>query len=345
VNSTETIQTAVRNYKSKICLLGGQEQFKDYFQLYRSCASLALQNKANIGVNISRINYQYNSHSNFLYYLWNINCEEQWASYRTSFYSGTEAVIVTISEYNIEQILDYFHEIQSRLSIITMVFCIILEEHTPEEIEEIFHSDSLFDSFLNENNVSIQNISNGEDIFNQLAASYIHRREQGNNFDNYIINFIHVNNLFPDNPIKDICHEYYAPKNEPLNILKNQRIKIEFLREYLVSLGLELKKPDSEWLYFKNPTYGTFSIFLRNGRLYLHPAICELCKLKYKKKCSKFQRAPHFICIEAKNEGWTNISGLDQPELLVISKIFALQQNRLPKEVKKQIQKINTCIR
>ena len=344
MNSSETIPTAVKNYKSKICLLGGQETYKDEFQKINSCASLALQNKANIGVNISRINYNYEPATNFLIYLWNINCDEPWASYRTSFYSGTEAAIVLISENDLEQIIDYFNELQSRLPIITVVFCVILEEHKKEQIAEILYSDPVFESFLQDNNVSIDKAHKVEDIFRQLSLAYLNKRDECYNCDKYIISLIQAKDLFPQCPKKDNCNHYYAPKNESLTILKNRRINVEILRDYLKTFNITTEKPYSECLKIVSPLYGTFSIFLRNGRVYLTPKICESCKIKRKKKCTKYQRNPYFVCIKAKNEGWSNISGVEQPELLVLSKILALQQNKLPKDVIKQIQKINTCI-
>ena len=93
-----------RQCKSKICLIGGLEAYKDEFQRVWSDASLSLQNKDNIGVNIIRINLDSGPFSKFLIYLWNINCSEKWASYRASFYSGTEGVIVFISELYFDQI-------------------------------------------------------------------------------------------------------------------------------------------------------------------------------------------------------------------------------------------------
>lgn len=337
---------AVKQCKSKICLIGGQETYKDEFQRAWSDASLSLQNKDNIGVNISRINYNSGSLTNYLLYLWNINCAEKWASYRTSFYNGTEAVIVFISELYFEQIKHYFSEIRKRLPIITIVFCIILEEHSKDEILEIFLEDEEIDTILQDNDVSVHSLQDPSHIFEQITTTNLQKLHNRKGEDKYFIDFIHVSNLLPNITQPDLCSDYYPPNLEVSPTFSNKRANVEVLTSYLKEFGLvDEDNIDSEWFTINSERFGRFSLFLRSGRVYLTPLICEKCKPKNQKKCLKFKKAPYFVCIEAKNEGWSNLKGIDQSELLVLSKIFALKSGKLPKEVLKQIYKLNKCVK
>jgi hypothetical protein len=49
------------------------------------------------------------------------------------------------------------------------------------------------------------------------------------------------------------------------------------------------------------------------------------------------------VCIEQQTKGWSNKKEFGQPELLLLSKIFALQNSELPISVVKQINKIISC--
>ncbi len=344
--TSEIPQAELRNFRGKICLLGGYELIKDYIQQQISSAALSLQNKNFIGVNISRMDYEYQNNINFLYYIWNINCSENWTSYRTSFYKGAEAVIVFISETKIDQIFLYLSELQTLFPIITIIFCIILENHTQEEIKEILFNNQDFKVKIEENNIKFNKISNIYDIFNQISETYLIKRESKNLFDAFFIDFIHKDKLIKDKSLSDNCNDYYRPNENVIRITKNKRNNVKVLLKFIKQIDIDIEIDyDSEWISIENEKYGQFLIYLRNGRVYLTPKTCLTCKKKIKKKCIKFQKAPYFICIEAENDGWTNIKGLTSSELLVISKIFAIKYNNLPKTVLDQIKKINLCMR
>ncbi len=93
-----------------------------------------------------------------------------------------------------------------------------------------------------------------------------------------------------------------------------------------------------------NKNFGTFSLYIKNGKVYYFPEICEKCKAK---KCSKFNNIPYFICIEAgESTGWTNIKGFNKNELLILAKIIALKEGNeknIPSSILNQIKKINQC--
>lgn len=329
-------------FKKKICILGGTENYKDEFQKKVSSTSLPIENKQNIGVNISKIDFSHAKYEKFEFLLWNIDCRQQRAYLRTIFYNGAEAIIIFISEKKVDQILQYFNEIRTRIQPITLIFCIILEQFTKDEIITRYFKDKDFNSMIKSNTIQINEISESLDILEQICSVFLKRTKQKEIDNVYIIDFIPLNLLFVHSDITDECNDYFEPETRNMNI--TQIINTEKLVEYILKLNLDVHFESNNWIKIRNKKLGTFSIFLKNGNVYYFPKICEKCK---DKKCMKYRKAPFFICIESRESiGWTNINGFDQKELLILTKILALKEgneNNLPRSVLKQINNINRC--
>ncbi len=328
--------------KKKICVLGGCENYKDEFQKELSSNALSIENKQNIGVNISKIDFTFKRNENYEFLLWNIDCRQQRAFLRTIFYNGAEAIIILISETKVDQILYYLDEIQARFPSITLVFCIILEQFTKDEIIDRYFINEDFKSKIKSYNIQINEISEPSDILNQICTTFLKRDKYKELDDAYIIDFIPLNFLFAHSDVSDECNDYYEPETRNNRII--QYINTEKLVKYILNLRLDVQFESENRLKIENEEFGTFSIYLKNGNVYYFPKICEKCK---EKNCSKLKKAPFFICIEAgESAGWTNINGFDQSELLILTKILALKEgneNNLPRSVLKQINNINTC--
>ncbi|MFX0035630.1 MAG: hypothetical protein ACFE9I_08320 [Candidatus Hermodarchaeota archaeon] len=329
-------------FKKKVCLLGGLEKYKNEFQKILSSNSLPIENKQNIGVNISKIDFSFKKREKFEFLLWNIDCRRERAYLRTIFYNGAEAVIILISESKIEQILHYFNEIQANFSSLTLIFCIILEKLNKEEIFNKCFSNRDFKSLIRSNHIQINEIEQPSDILNQISSIFI-KRHKNKELDNFhIIDLIQLDRLFVHSEILDECNDYYEPQTRDTNI--NQTINTEQLVSYILNLKLDVYFESSNWIKVKNENLGTFSIFLKNGNVYYYPKVCEKCK---ESKCVRRKRAPFFICIESgESNGWTNINGFNQNELLILTKILALKDGNeinLPKSILRQIKNLNTC--
>ena len=342
MNSLETTFLSNPLIKKKICILGGTENYKDEFQKKLSSNSLPIENKRNIGVNISKIDISFKEYLNFEFLLWNIDCRQQRAYLRTLFYNGAEAIIIFISETRVNQILDYFNEIQPRFPSITIIFCIILEQFTKKDIITRHFKNQNFDSVIKSNNISINEISKPMDIIDQICSTIL-KKNKFKEMDNvYIIDFIPLDLLFLHSNVSDECNDYFEPETRNMDITK--KINTELLIKYILNSNLKVQFESNNWLKVKNKEFGRFSIYLKNGNVYYYPKICEKCK---DEKCLKFKKAPFFICIEAEEStGWTNINGFDRTELLLITKILALSEGNektLPKSVVKQIKKLNKC--
>jgi hypothetical protein len=342
LNSYETLETFQFYFKKKLCLLGSLEIFKNEFQKSLSSNCLPIENKQNIGVNISKIDYFYKPKQKFEYLLWNIDCGQQRAFLRTIFYSGADAIIIFISETKIDQLRQYFNELQSKIPEIPLIFCVILEKSTKKDILKNFFTNKEFSSIVNENSFEINEITDPKDILDQVSR-ILKKKVKVKEIENrFFIDFISLFSLFGHKSIKDECNDYFEPETHTLKI--NQIINTKLLSKYLQKLDLPIEFDYLNWIKIKNKNFGTFSIYLKNGNVYYLPIICEKCK---DKNCPKVKRSPYYICIEAgDSNGWTNIKGLNQNELLILAKVFALKEGdekSLPKAVLKQIKNINTC--
>ena len=342
MNSYETLETYQFYFKKKIVILGGQEKIKDEFQKCLSSSCLPIENKQNIGVNISKIDYFYKPKQKFEYLLWNIDCGQRRAFLRTIFYSGADAIIIFISETKIDQIRQYFDELQSKIPEIPLIFCIILEKHSKKEIINSYFINEEFSSIIKENSFKIKEITDPIEILNQVSSIFKKKAKIKELENRFFIDFISLTSLFGHKGIRDECNEYYEPETHTLKI--SQIINTDLLIKYLQKIDLAIDFDYLNWIKIKNKIFGTFSIYLKNGNVYYFPKVCEKCK---DKNCSKFKKAPYYICIEAgDSNGWTNIKGFNQNELLILTKVFALKEGdekSLPKSVIKQIKNINIC--
>ncbi|MFX1409532.1 MAG: hypothetical protein ACFFA6_04215 [Promethearchaeota archaeon] len=348
MNSCELLEPIEYYFKKKLCLIGNLELYKNEFQKKISSNCLPLENKENIGVNISKIEYIYQKnkrHQKFEFLLWNIDCRQQRSFLRTIFYNGAEAMIVFISDTKIEQIYHYLYEIRIRMPTITIIFCIILENFSKEEILEVQLENEDLKSFMKNNNIQINEISEPSVILDQVCSISLSKIKNKEIENCYITDFIPLQSLITHSSVKDNCNDYYEPQPADLKIKK--RINTEILLSFLSKIGINIKNESQNWVRIKNENFGTFSIYLKNGNVYYFPIICEKCK---DKKCLTYKKAPFFICIEAESgsQGWSNIKGFNRNELLIISKIIALKEgdeSNLPKSVIKQIKKINNCLK
>ena len=328
--------------KKKLCILGGVENYKDEFQKKLSSNSLPIENKRNIGVNISKVDFSFKKDEKFEFLLWNIDCRRPRAYLRTIFYNGAEAIIIFISETKVDQIIQYLNEIQARISSITIIFCIILERYAKDEIINRYFRNDEFDSIIKSNNIQINEIYEDSEILNQICSISLKRVKYKEIENFYFIDFIHLDLLFKDSNIADECIDYYEP--ETRNVKLNRTINTEQLIKFILKLKLDVYFESENWLKVKNKNFGTFAIYLKNGNVYYYPKICEKCK---DTTCLRLKKSPFFICIESgESKGWTNIYGFDHSELLILSEIYALKkgnENNLPRSILKQIRSINRC--
>lgn len=343
MHSFETLEPIQSYFKKKVCILGGYENYKDEFQKTISSDCLPIENKQNLGVNISKIDYFYNLDQKFEYLLWNIDCSQNRAFLRSTFYSGADAVIIFVSEEKVTQIKQYFDEIQSMSPDISLIFCVILENFSKNHIINTYFNTGEFNSIKLVNRIKTHEIFNQSEMFQQISSMVLKRIETKELENEIVINFIHLDSLFRHSIKIDECNDYYEPDTHALN--PNQKlINTKILKNYIQNLDIEFEHEELNWIKITNKNFGSFSLDLENGNVFYHPEICEKCK---DKRCLKIEKKSHFICIEEGDySGWTNIKGFNQNELLILAKIIALKEGNgknLPRSVLKQIKNLNHC--
>lgn len=330
-------------FKKKICLLGGLEEIKNKVQNILSSSTLSMENKKNIGVNISKVDLIISQNQNFEYFLWNINCSHEKAFLRTTFYTGAEVCIVLISENKVEQILQYFQEITTRIPVVTIIFCIILNNRTEEDIQQVYFNTASFEERISSEELEIKTISHPKEIFTQISDFFLRKVKFNDYDDNFVIDFISIDELLGKEITSYECDDYYEPTSGISS--GHYRINTKALKKYLYKMNIDYTEIDPEWININNENFGTFSVFLRNGNIYYTPKSCENCK---DKKCLKKRQTENYICIEARSKGWSNIKDLDQKELLVLSKILLLNhadEKGLPPSILEQINKYRECLK
>jgi len=330
-------------FKKKICLLGGLEEIKNNIQDILSSSTLSMENKKNIGVNISKVDLLISQNQNFEYFLWNINCSDEKAFLRTTFYTGAEACIVLISENKVEQILQYFQEIRTRIPIVTIIFCIILNNRTEEDIRRAYFNTMGFEELISSEEFKIKRISHPKEVFAQISGFFLRKVKNNDYDDNFVIDFISIDDILETKIVNYECDDYYEPTSGISSA--RYRINSDALKKYLHKMNINYKEIDSEWINIYNENFGTFTVFLRNGNVYYTPKSCENCT---DKQCLEKRQTENYICIEARSKGWSNINDLDQKELLVLSKILLLNkadEKSLPSSILEQINKYRECLK
>ncbi|TXT60505.1 MAG: hypothetical protein BAJALOKI2v1_100051 [Promethearchaeota archaeon] len=330
-----------RHFNKKICLLGCLEELKNEFQEKISQSCLPFENKRNIGVNISRIEFSYEKDVMFNYFLWNINCQRRKAFLRTTFYPGAEAIIIFISENKVEQIYQYLNELNLRMPMITVLFCVIIKNHTIKEIVDAYFQNSEFQSIFREYDFKFRYIKNLEKILNEISKSLLSNINPQRTQDNCFINFVPQKKLTNKDITQEGCQDYSEP--DSMVLVDNKRINIGKLKEYLGKLDINIDEKHPEWIKVENKDLGTFSICLKNGNVYFNSKMYDGGRKRGKKESNT---SLHYLCIEAKNYGWSNVKGFSQNEMLILSKILALKEatrQTLPESITTQIDKIVNC--
>lgn len=122
------------------------------------------------------------------------------------------------------------------------------------------------------------------------------------------------------------------------NIFEMQQKRLENMTEILEQMGYLIKE-HSEIEILNH--HGLFSINLDRRHVYFTPLICGTCK---RNQSCEANMPPHraSLCIISDGEGWSNIE-LPNDDLLLLAKIFAITEDRLPTHVLNQMCKVEKC--
>jgi len=237
--------------------------------------------------------------------VWDISALERFRFFRTSFYHGSCAALIFFELKNYDEIVSIPMWINEVSSILRgkPIFLIgyKLEEYdtNPKYIELIQEYCRQFNCFYYEIDTNTQNIDN---IFE------------------------HVGNL----TLESIG--YTRERRLELNrqrVERNRKFK-----EILTEMGFKvINNKNVEILTSK----GLFTVNILNGKVYFEHFICEKCdRISVCNEKVKNYYVKKSLCIVRKDDpGWSNCLNSDQ--LLILSKIFAISEDKLPQHVINQM--------
>lgn len=295
------------SFKFKIIVLGDKTKSAVLKKYLHSCFNKDYSNV--IGCNIF-IRYENLDFDELTFSIWDISSNERFKFFRTSFYHGSCATLIFINlndPNGLREIPEWATEASRIL------------ENTP-----IFLIGYNLDS--NQNNIEEQSI---EDLCLQYNCRYYEIDETPNCF----------NILFRD--IATITLNNIGYTEEKRRELNNKLIsQNKEFRKILNNLGFNvIADKKIEILTSK----GIFTVDIINGKVYYEHYICEKCDKR--KKCQnkiKDYNVKKSLCIVRKESaGWSNV--LNSSQLLILSKIFAIMEDRLPDHVINQMRSSIHC--
>ncbi len=107
---------------------------------------------------------------------------------------------------------------------------------------------------------------------------------------------------------------------------------------YTLIAEMELHTSLAKQIVFIHKEYGMFEVSLRDANVYFIPSHCLGCNLN----CPNRRRNICIVINDASHPGWANV-GLAPIDLLLLSKIIALENNLIPGHVKNQINSSFYC--
>ncbi|MHA1731813.1 MAG: hypothetical protein ACTSU5_07705 [Promethearchaeota archaeon] len=320
-------------YKFKIAILGSVESIKKAFQEQISDVSMPSPNKQVIGVNISGIHSRdYGMASQAYMSVWDISCDERFASLRPTYYRGSEAIIVLLDENTLPQLGDYFAEIVERNSRISLNFVVCVEQLSGKDVWEYVIDGNLFQ----EGRFEFLEAQHSRDIIEWVFEKFECKVKTGVKRDNFAVSVLRRGSLVRGNAgsCPTEVHQYCTPPDNFDELNPSTRVDVEAVRLYLERGGFSVDERDGS-VRLDN-RFGTWQVFLDDASVYLTPRRCSNCKNKCRKQRS-------YICIIAASRGFSNLDNFKQGELLVLAKVFAIENEAFPNHVLNQIKKASKC--
>ncbi|MHA1309574.1 MAG: hypothetical protein ACTSQO_01495 [Candidatus Helarchaeota archaeon] len=237
--------------------------------------------------------------------IWDISANERFRFFRTSFYHGSCAILLFFEMNKMDDINNLPNWIIEARNILGPVPTFLIG-YTLDDAE-----------------ISAAMNDRIDEICNLYHSIYYEINRDDLNLDNL---FQQIGNLSLD------YFGYTLEKRREMNLeIKKQNEKF---KEVLTELGFNIKNNKRiEILTAK----GLFNINIFTGKVSYDHYICEKCdKNKTCKEKLKNYHVKKSLCIIRKDDpGWSNI--LNQNQLLILSKIYAILEDKLPKHVINQM--------
>jgi GTPase SAR1 family protein len=316
-------------YKLKMSLLGPEEGFKSSFRNRISTGSLSNHNKGIIGVTLSGLKIEPARlppppAANISVSVWDIDCSARFAIFRVQYYRGSETIIVLLDENTMDQAELYCTEILQYNPSISIALVVLYEGENFTDASNTFH-ESKFKRFER------IYIKQPQEMIDWALEKFYQKLKKNLRQDNFAIFFLPKNVLLGLTPSIPKYQDYTCPVEQFDDLNPQRRLNFDHLEKLVTKLGFPVR---GEITTITNK-HGEFRVSLREGNTQFTPRKCLFCR----QKCHQQES----ICIVASSKGFSSNPEIAQAELLVVSKILALQDGDLPDHVLKQIIRLNKC--
>ncbi len=311
-----------------MALLGPEESFKSTFRNQIS-SGLADHNKDVIGVTIGGVKIETTKISphcstNVYISLWDLDCSNRFAMFRTQYYRGSESILVLLDENTADQAALYCNEILQHNPSISIGLIILYEGENSDEIAQEL-KDPAFAQFER------KDIQQPRDVINWVLEKFYHKINENIRQDYFGMLFLPKATLLGLNPPNPRYREYTCPIEKFDEINPHVRLNLAGLERLIAKMGFPVNGAST----VVTNGFGAFTVSLREGTIRYTPKRCLRCK----QRCQQSE----FICIIASSKGFSSNPEITQAELLVVAKILSLADGDLPDHVLKQITRIDKC--
>jgi len=316
-------------YKLKMSLLGPEEGFKTSFRNRISTGSLSNHNKGIIGVTLSGMKIelaQLTPHpaANIYVSLWDLDCSARFSMFRIQYYRGSETFLVLLDENTLDQAELYCTEILQYNPSISIGLVVLYEGENFTDASNTFRESTFkrFEKFY---------IKQPQETIDWALEKFYQKIKNNLRQDNFAIFFLPKNVLLGLTPPIPKYQDYTCPVEHLDDLNPQRRLNFDQIEKLVTKLGFPVR---GEFTTITNK-YGAFKVSLREGNTQFTPKMCLFCR----QKCHQQE----YICIVASSKGFSSNPEIAQAELLVVSKILALQDGDLPDHVLNQIIRLNKC--
>ena len=262
-----------------------------------------------LGVSIGIARNDNQSEINIKLQLWSLPLDERLNGITKTFTKGYRGVIAIARPDNIESIQSLLQEFEVNPGP-NLVIAIIGNVH---EIEDDIAARIPFD----ERFLDIHSASTAEDVTDTMISRLLSREDSHDD---------RISVVFLD---ESQC-PLYEPQEPAGKEPPCSDYEVEELRTMLIDQGIRVIEDSC----LVELIEGIASISLRTGSITLNPEICSYCRFECKRNTN--------ICIIAVDSGWST-TDLGQRALLIVAKVLALSERKLPNHVEMQIRRAFTC--
>ncbi len=155
----------------------------------------------------------------------------------------------------------------------------------------------------------------------------------GGNYFEQLDNYLQEDNIRLQELQRNLVRAYDCPEHpSKISLQRDKTLFYTLLEE--MDLHFSLVKQ----VVFVHKKYGMFEVGINDTNVYFFPSRCLGCN----RNCPNRKRHICIVASDSGKPGWANV-GVTKTDILLLSKVIALQHDLIPNHVKNQINRALTC--